>query len=333
MSDTLMNLSKISARIGTDPMLIQGAGGNTSVKIGSTLWVKASGLWLENADQADIFVSLDLEGIRNAIDTNEGERFDQYLLNADAGLRPSIETSLHALLPQSVVIHVHSVRTLAWAVRNDAPDRLRERLSGLRWKFVPYHRPGLPLTLAIREVVRLSAPDVFVLGNHGLVVAAADCSAAASLLEEVEGRLDTPSHEPCQPDLPQLSTMAQGGIYRLPVFEVSHSLAMSPRAISIVSGGSMYPDHVVFLGTRVHSVEPGSELPVRAGATNLPAMIIVRGAGTLIRSDLSLSAKEMVRALALVVAHLPAYAPINYLSSDEESSLLGWDAEKYRQLL
>lgn len=39
-------LLDLSARVGADPDLVQGAGGNTSIKEGGTLWIKASGLWL-----------------------------------------------------------------------------------------------------------------------------------------------------------------------------------------------------------------------------------------------------------------------------------------------
>ncbi|MBK7285418.1 MAG: hypothetical protein IPI83_14890 [Sphingomonadales bacterium] len=45
----LAELCEVSARIGADPMLIQGPGGNTSFKSGDELWVKASGAWLAEA--------------------------------------------------------------------------------------------------------------------------------------------------------------------------------------------------------------------------------------------------------------------------------------------
>ena len=52
-------------------------------------------------------------------------------------LRPSIETTVHALMPQRVVVHVHCVNTIAWAIRSDAEARQRvadlgEVLAGLR---------------------------------------------------------------------------------------------------------------------------------------------------------------------------------------------------------
>jgi len=57
-----------------------------------------------------------------------------------AGRYPSasLETAMHAALPHRVVLHVHCVNTIAWAVRNDAPIQLQRQLQGLRWQWVPY---------------------------------------------------------------------------------------------------------------------------------------------------------------------------------------------------
>ena len=45
----LAALKRLSARIGADPLLVQAAGGNTSLKQNGVLWIKASGTWLKDA--------------------------------------------------------------------------------------------------------------------------------------------------------------------------------------------------------------------------------------------------------------------------------------------
>ena len=60
-------LATLSARIGADPLLIQGAGGNTSVKEGGVMWIKASGTNLADALTRDVFVPCDLPAMRAAI--------------------------------------------------------------------------------------------------------------------------------------------------------------------------------------------------------------------------------------------------------------------------
>ena len=50
---------QLSQRLGSDPLLVQGPGGNTSVKIDGTMWIKASGTELADALTGNIFVAVD----------------------------------------------------------------------------------------------------------------------------------------------------------------------------------------------------------------------------------------------------------------------------------
>ena len=52
----LAELDRLSAALGRGPEQVQAAGGNTSWKEADVLWVKASGLWLADALERDIFV-------------------------------------------------------------------------------------------------------------------------------------------------------------------------------------------------------------------------------------------------------------------------------------
>ena len=124
----LQLLKEVSARVGRDMSLVQGAGGNTSVKEGDVLWVKASGAWLSEADKRDIFVPVDLPGALRAL----GQGIEKMpVADPTARLRPSIETSLHALLPHRVVLHVHAVNTIAWASCLDVDQEIARRLDEL----------------------------------------------------------------------------------------------------------------------------------------------------------------------------------------------------------
>jgi len=185
MPDMLRELAEFSAEIGRDPEQVQAAGGNTSTKEDGLLWVKASGLWLADALQQDIFVPVRLATVLEAVEAGEADPVTAAVAGElnPSGLRPSIETTLHALLPHRIVVHTHSVRTIALAIRADAEALLAERLDGLKWLWVPYCKPGLPLTLAVAERLATGAADVLVLGNHGLVVGGATVNEAAALLD------------------------------------------------------------------------------------------------------------------------------------------------------
>ena len=200
-------LKKLSARVGADPLLVQAAGGNTSLKHEGVMWIKASGTWLRDAASKDIFVPLNHSVLLTALARNDPacEACTDFVV-ADlntTGLRPSIETTVHALMPQRVVVHVHCVNTIAWAVRSDAEQRLAGKLRDFNWAFIPYARPGLPLANAIAARLKPGV-DVLVLGNHGVVVAAETVVEAEALLDRVVKTLAKPARTAVPPDLAAL---------------------------------------------------------------------------------------------------------------------------------
>jgi len=330
----LQTLRQVSARVGSNMHLVQGAGGNTSIKQRDVLWVKASGAWLAEAEKRDIFVPVDLPGALRAL-----EQGIEKMPVADpaATLRPSIETSLHALLPHRVVLHVHAVNTIAWAACVGVEDEITLRLQGLSWACVPYRRPGLPLSQVVAEVTAQRKPDVLILGNHGLLVGADDCTAAEALVHEVERRLHLPARPAPAGDRAALDAVCQGTDYRA-ADDLCHRLATDPHCLATVTAGSLYPDHVVFLGPAMRTLaqeERVADVVAASQAANLPSPValLVPGAGAIVRSDIQPGAEAMLTCLALVAERLPADAKISYLPEEEERALLDWDAEKYRRAL
>lgn len=332
----LAPLAALSARLGSDRNLVQGAGGNTSLKHGDALWVKASGTWLSAALAKPIFVGLDLPEVLRRLAAGEAEPALPALLDPATALRPSIETTLHALLPHRVVLHVHSVNAIAFAIRSDGPFLVAARLAGLRWAWVPYARPGLPLTRAVQSVLG-DDPDVLLLGNHGLVVGGADEAAAAALLAEVEARLALPARPAPAAAGAQLAALeaASGGRYRPAAIKAAHAAATDPQSFALAGRGAFYPDHTVFLGASpVPTLSFGQAMNwLGADLNDGPALLLVAGTGALLRSDLTAGADEMAACLGLVLSRLAPDAPLVVLDAVQEAELLDWDAEKYRQSL
>jgi rhamnose utilization protein RhaD (predicted bifunctional aldolase and dehydrogenase) len=255
-----------------------------------------------------------------------------------ATLRPSIETSLHALLPDRVVLHVHAVNTIAWAACTGVDEEIVRRLDGLSWARVPYRRPGLPLSQVVAETLAQRKPDVLILGNHGLLVGAADCAAAEALVREVERRLDLPVRPAPAGDRAALEALCSGSDYRPASDRACHHLATDPHSLAVVTKGSLYPDHVVFLGPAMRALSAGERIADVVAANAAagfppPVALLVPGAGAIVRSDIVPGAEAMLVCLALVTERLPIDAHISYLPEDEERALLDWDAEKYRKAL
>jgi rhamnose utilization protein RhaD (predicted bifunctional aldolase and dehydrogenase) len=333
ISNTLSSLVAVSARIGGDPNLVQAGGGNTSLKEDGILWIKASGMWLAHAATEDMFVPVPMEDIDARVRSLD-EKFPEYATRSGTKLRPSVETAMHAVLPQRVVIHVHSVTTISWAAQNGIKKELDTRLKGLRWAWIPYIHPGIPLALRIREEAGLN-PEVLILGNHGLVVAADDVSAAEALLADVERRLKVNVRPAPQPDFHYLEKVATDTSWMPARDETLHTLATDPRSCQFVSQGTMYPDHCVYLGPaapvkrRGESIDEAIE---RYSSKNqyAPAFLLVEGAGVLVSNNLSRAGGELLGCLKRVVERIPAEADVSYLEDSQVARLMNWDAEKYR---
>ena len=333
----LAALRALSAAIGADPHLTQAAGGNTSLKAGDTLWIKASGTWLKDALTDDIMVPVAMVPLIEAVGRREptADKPQAFAIEAlnPRGLRPSIETTVHALMPQRVVLHVHCVDTISLAVQADCEAEAGRRLQGIAWAYVPYRRPGLPLAQGIAERLRPGI-DVLILGNHGLVVAAETVAEAERLLHRVKSLLARPARPVANPDIVALTALARGSGYRLPADAEAHAVALDADSCRIAGAGSLYPDHVIFLGQGSVVARPGEQIAdvaARLGAN--PAAILFPGAGVLMRGDTSSGADAMQRCLADVTARIDIAARLNYLTAAENDELVNWDAEQYRQKL
>ena len=332
-------LVQLASKVGTNRMLVQGAGGNVSLKANSVLWVKASGKWMSSAREEPCFAAVYLEGVRHRIQARESDPATPEVLPfSPPGLRPSIETSLHALLPQRIVLHVHSVNAIALSVCVDALPELERRLHGLQWTWVPYVRPGTELTDAVAEALQRRPAEVLVLANHGLVVTGARREEVERLLEEVERRLATPRRSACAPDLLALEKAAADTPYLAAADAELHAMAIDERLCALAVGGSLYPDHVVFLGSGMPVVERGRHVAslldsCREAGLRAPPVVLVPHAGVLLHREISRGALAMAECLALVLAGIPADRPVRYLSREQDEALLNWEAEKYRQTL
>ena len=158
------------SHIGTDPLLVQGAGGNVSWKEGKTLWVKASGAWLAEANDKEIFVPVNLSHLRQAIAAGDFEVSPKVCI--ESILRPSIETFLHAVMPHKVVVHLHAIEILSHLVRPNSEVEVKRLMgSEVNWVCVDYFKPGANLAAAVYSLTQESnEKNIAFLKNHGVLI-------------------------------------------------------------------------------------------------------------------------------------------------------------------
>lgn len=204
---------KISNVTGKDPALIQGGGGNTSVKTpdGKYMYIKASGTDLKDMDKYAGWCKLRLAPVLTIIkdksiaklgvqarETKVIKRLQLACVDkASAGSRPSIEAHLHAMLGKCV-IHLHPVAVLSFACARNGQAELEKLFKNFGFPppplWVPYAHPGFALA---KKITKLNAdyqnrfgakPAVLFLQKHGLLISTDSPNAALRLLRSVINR-------------------------------------------------------------------------------------------------------------------------------------------------
>ncbi len=279
---------------------------------------------MAEALREEIMIPLDLAEVRQSV--RDGVDPSGRYSNA------SIETAMHAVLPHAVVLHVHCVDTIAWAVRRDAYVQLEKRLEGLEWQWIPYTESGLPLAKAMERAVAGSREtNVFVLGNHGLVIAGDDAESVAERLAEVRRRLSISPRKAHPADYSVLWELSMDSPWEIPEDDAVHALATDETARRILASGLLYPCQSIFSeGERTFHPIALSNIDRRSYG-NRP-FLIVEGRGVVTRRAMPEAELAMISGLAQVVQRLNAPSELRYLTAGEIAGVTGEVAYRYRTL-
>ncbi len=219
MDKALLELIRISNETGVDPTLVQGGGGNTSVKTadGKYMYIKASGTALKNMNAKQGWRRLRLDLARSVVkdeslakmppQTREPEVVNRLLLACDDNVkteaRPSVEAHLHAWLDKCV-IHLHPSAAGAYHNAKNGRAKLQELFKDenppLLW--VPYTDPGFLLAKRIARLVERykgqfgKDPAILFLEKHGLFVTAPSAAGALRLVRRVIKRCNSELKQP-----------------------------------------------------------------------------------------------------------------------------------------
>lgn len=329
-------ITEYCARIGADPLLVQGAGGNVSWKEDGTLWIKASGKWLANARQEEIFVPVALEHLRDAIACNDFDVTPRTL--SGSALRPSIETMLHALFEHDIVVHVHAVEILAHLVRPDSGAAIMARMGpGPDWIETAYYKPGPDLARAVKAArMRRPSANIAFLQNHGVVVGGGSIAEVNGILCRAIERFKGPvrTGPPAQvPDPAILATIAELGYRPVPAPDIQ-PLATDPVYFNrLGKNWALYPDHVVFLGGAPFTFDGlGALRKAMQEEERRPELIFIKGVGVFENAPLGPAKYAYLQCYYDVLSRQGENAELVTLMEDDINALLNWDAEKYRQM-
>ena len=341
----LQALNRVSSYLGHDPLLTQGGGGNISLKDSqsNTIWVKASGKWLKNAEKENIYIGLDLAKGKAWLESRTLEFPNSWYKGAHTSSllpRPSIEPAMHLLFDQKVVIHTHPISILSQSSQPNSEEFFSQALNGLAWAYIPYVKPGNELAFAIEAHPAYGKCNIYILKNHGLITCANNAEACSALTKEVVARCARPARSLfiASSQLSALKNSLSSNClsptlsqYHLADNTIINSLAIDPISLDLFSpkNNVLYPDQAVFLGTNARIVQNLAEIK---DAEKVP-FVVVKNHGVLIYNDSPPMLEEMLACHAQVLGRIPPNTKLDYLSENDVGELINWDAEKYRKLM
>tara|TARA_A100000164_G_scaffold124176_1_gene110114 strand:- start:383 stop:1459 length:1077 start_codon:yes stop_codon:yes gene_type:complete len=334
---------KYSEAIGLDRTMVQAAGGNTSLKEGDTMWIKASGKWLVDARSSELMVPVSISKIKDALKDNNCS-YDDILKSIDLkispeGLRPSVEAPMHAALDFKFIFHTHDINVNALAVQKNSQMKFEEILSDLNWKFIPYVTPGVELSYKLMQI-KSAKDNVFILENHGLIVCGNDLEEIRNLYQDVRDRLKNLHKKTFVKSYTKSSDKVvdlKKTVFKFCEDELINNLAFHQPWIDKLTNGVLLPDFLVFLGPKLLVLNPNEDDLIeklnKISMAPLPfnSCVVLAGQGVIIRNDALRGTLEIIRCVHDLLCLIPENADLQYLNDNETSFLLNWEAEHYRQ--
>jgi rhamnose utilization protein RhaD (predicted bifunctional aldolase and dehydrogenase)/NAD(P)-dependent dehydrogenase (short-subunit alcohol dehydrogenase family) len=205
MNKNIENLITISHFYGNNKDYVIAGGGNTSYKDENHLWVKASGTMLATITE-DGFAILDrsmlndmAEKVYNEDSSTREAQVKEDLFKAavypEKNLRPSVESSLHNIIPFKFVVHTHPTKANAVLCSVNSEKVINE-LFGNTALYVSYTDPGYVLFKKVdNELKKFTAtsgqtPHILFLENHGVFVSADSIEEIKDIYRLIDEKID-----------------------------------------------------------------------------------------------------------------------------------------------
>ena len=361
MNQEIKDLIEITRFADQVPELVQGAGGNTSVKSqdNKVIHIKASGFCLNELNETTGHLALNLERLLRIVEDKSYNSLDyakQQERSAtemkecsieQSPIRPSLETGFHAILAK-YVIHTHPIYVNALTCAEDA-DRIRllktleDKIGPVIW--INYRPPGHPLARLIADSLKGlkaasgSMPCTILLKNHGLITSSdsmeeakalhANCIAACT---EIFGKLNDSEYKI---DLAEDKKITSHLLENYPCVKacsdkyINYALKNSILKSSEIK--PLVPDDAVYWGNSilllVNLVRPATERQGIIITQNLDTFVVAQKESLLKPIEDSFTANIRIRLIAR------NHAKISPLSEEQIAFITGMEGEKYRQAL
>ncbi|MBE6636219.1 MAG: class II aldolase [Ruminococcaceae bacterium] len=350
MNSCLLKLQTMSNAYGSNPNYVLAGGGNTSYKNADTLYVKGSGTSLATI-KAEDFVRLERAKLNamweNTYSADEAKRESEVLADMMAARcegetrRPSVETLLHNLFPQTYVLHVHPALVNGMTCGKNGKTIAAKLFPESVW--VDACRPGYILAAICRD--ELSAyraahgkdATLLFLQNHGVFF-------AGDTVEEIDALV--------QSMMTSLSSYAEKATAerRAALCDVLGELTGASFTTVLVghevasfdpSFNSPTPDHIVYCKANYLTIdfnaskeELAQQVADFKAANNYPPrVVIVKGDSAIIlgTDEKQLNTVKDVFLDQVKVFHTSrSFGGYSGMSDDLVDFIVNWEVESYR---
>lgn len=362
----LSALIAISRRYGKDNDYVLLGGGNTSVKDGDVMYVKASGHALGDIDESG-FVRMSLPKLNEIWQKEYPEdtdaREDAVLADmmdcrlAGETARPSVEALMHSLIPFTYVVHLHPSLVNGLTCSQAGKDSAATHFPDALW--IPLVNPGYILANVVREGMiayekeKGTVPKVILLQNHGIFVAGDTPSEIEAAYDAIMAKLlrhtiRLAHLDARKPDKAKVRKVLDGLAAYYGADTPFVTLLNQELETKLQDKDAFYPlssaytpDHIVYsgfkplwIGAGIFKDKAGAEAAVTAAVqafvdenTVAPKVIAVQDVAVFAVSD---KAMALFIDTIKVAAYTESFGGPRFMDDDQIEFIRTWEVEKYR---
>ncbi len=362
----LDELIALSRYYGNDPQFVLLGGGNTSVKEGDVMYVKASGHALGTIC-ADGFVRMSLKKLaaiwKKDYPADDGARENEVLRDMmdcrcqGETARPSVEALLHALIPYSYVVHLHPAMVNGLTCGQSGEAAVAILFPDALW--IPLVKPGYILADSVRQAMSGyaashdgSVPKAIFLQNHGIFVGA---DTPEGIHEIYDGVMKTLSgHVVRRPNFSEVTIRMNDieevfdGLRRFAGKDADIRMAMNVELQTKLQDKDTFysissaftPDHIVYSGFKplwiedsvFSAADPAGEVAGSCEAFTMtegvrPKIVCVQGRGVFAFGE---NALALFLDTVKVSAFTETFGGVRFMDDAMIEFIRTWEVEKYR---
>jgi rhamnose utilization protein RhaD (predicted bifunctional aldolase and dehydrogenase) len=375
MPESMSDLIEISRFYGANKDFVIAGGGNTSYKDEERIYIKASGVFLATIDEEG-FAVLDRQKVHEILDLEYDEdpknREDQIKTNlmatsidANCGKRPSVETSLHEMIPYPFVVHTHPTLVNALLCSQKAEEKVKS-LFGTDVLFVEYTDPGFTLAKVVQKRLEeymkshSEAPSLIFLQNHGIFVSGNTTAEIKNLYQKVISSIEKQIKKQIKVESLPKSTQTEQILQDLPsllgdemaICTIHHNTLnakfyMDPKAFQKIASvftpdmtmfckcAPLYIQHTTNIQTTLTKLEEGLEQYEKKNSY-MPKVIMLNKIGV-ITVDQNNKAAEIVQDVFEDAMKISLYSEHfggpHFLDQRAIDFIEDWEVEQYRRKL